>query len=69
MKKLGVILMSLLVMGCQTQYASNNREQYLNSKNGKNLVIPPPLSSALISHFYDLPQPPGNPIVSIKPPK
>jgi uncharacterized lipoprotein len=29
---------------------------YKNSVNGPNIQVPPPLSQAEISHFYDLPQ-------------
>lgn len=69
MKKLGLAVgMILLVVGC-SRYTSNAEEQYLQSRNGVDLVVPPPLSSTNISEFYRLPQATKNTRVSIIPPR
>jgi len=52
--------LSLGLSGCNgllsnSEFASNNETQYLKSKNGKDLVVKPPLSSDNISDFYRLP--------------
>jgi len=63
-----VFLLSLLLTGCSTQYTSNGEHQYLQSHNGVRLVVPPPLTTANISDFYDLPPQNQNAQVSIAPP-
>jgi len=63
-----VILPLLLAGGCGGQYTSNGEQHYMQSKNGRDPVIPPPLSGANISHFYDLPSQNQNAKVSIIPP-
>lgn len=69
MKKIGFIVLVLLsVSGCSSRYASNAEKSYLNSRNGTNLVVPPPLSSEEVSHFYDLPEQTQKAEVSIEPP-
>ena len=56
MKNIGLMIaLSLVLVGCSAQYTSNGEQQYLASKNGVNLVVPPPLNSENISHYYDLP--------------
>lgn len=64
-----MLLPVLLLTACGGQYTSNGEQHYMQSKNGKDPVIPPPLSGANISHFYDLPAQNQNANVSIKPPK
>ena len=49
-------------------YASNNKDQYLESENGKKLVVNSPLTQSNLSGFYDLPPAPAHPKVSVKPP-
>ncbi len=70
MKKLlwGLVLCGLLV-GCSGKYATNDKQQYLESRNGSPLVVPPPLTRANMSSFYELPTPEGERKVSIVPPK
>jgi hypothetical protein len=63
-----IFISSLLLCACSSRYASNGENQYMNSKNGPNLVIPKPLASDRISHFYDLPQQTQPAIVNIAPP-
>lgn len=58
----------LFLSGCGGQYTSNGEQHYMQSKNGRDPVIPPSLSSASISHFYDLPAQNQNAKVSINPP-
>ena len=62
------MVLSCLLMACSAQYTSNGEQHYLESRNGVKPVIPPPLSSANISDFYDLPPQPQDARVSIKPP-
>lgn len=67
MKKIAVIILAISVCAC-SQYASNADKQYLNSRNGTALVVPSPLTSLQISHFYDLPKQDNHTAVSIAPP-
>ena len=68
MKKLCFITcISLALFGC-SRYATNGESLYLMSRNGPILEVPPPLSKANISNFYDLPQQNQNARVSIAPP-
>ena len=53
---------------CSTHYSSNGETQYLQSRNGEKVVVPPPLSSANISGYYDLPAQNQASRVSILPP-
>ena len=69
MKKLSFIICAALVLSaCSSRYASNGESLYLNSRNGAKLEVPPPLTSANISGFYDLPQQNQDARVSIAPP-
>jgi hypothetical protein len=68
-KSIAIVLLScLLLTACSSRYATNGESIYMQSQNGQNLLIPSPLSSDTISHFYDLPQPTENPTVSLEPP-
>lgn len=73
MKKLVIIsVISWLLIGCiswePTDFASSDKDQYLSSKNGESLVIPPPLTNSNISDFYVLPNNEQNAKISIDPP-
>lgn len=69
MKKLGLlILLSLLSAACSKKYLSTGEEQYLQSRNGPDIIVPPPLTSTNISHFYDLASQQQNAQVSLDPP-
>lgn len=69
MKKLGLMtVLALLQVGCAAVNTSNGEKQYLKSRNGVNLAVPAPLSSANISHFYDLPPQNQDAHVSTVPP-
>lgn len=68
MKKIVVIGLSILACGCSSRYASNGEHLYLNSRSGATLVVPPPLTEANISHFYDLPRQDQKAEVDIVPP-
>ena len=57
----------LLTCSC-SHYASNGEQLYLKSKNGPNLVVPPPLTQANITHFYDLPAQTEQAQIDITPP-
>ena len=61
-----------LIAGCsRLEYASNQPKQYLKSKNGQNLQVPPSLSADNLSEFYRLPNHPQNAKLKVKvaPPK
>lgn len=70
MKKrcLCMVLPLFLVSGCGAQYTSNGEQHYMQSKNGRDPVISPPLTGDNISHFYDLPPQNQKASVSIIPP-
>lgn len=67
------MVVTSLLAGCdfisKTEYASNDKLQYLKSRNGPDLVIPPPLSGSNISAFYRLPDQTQHAKVAINPPK
>lgn len=62
------MMLSLLLTGCSAQYTTNGEQQYLQSRNGLRLVVPPPLTTANISDFYDLPPQNQDARVSVVPP-
>lgn len=69
MNKLCFILgIVLILFGC-SRYATNGEHLYLQSRNGPSLEVPPPLSRANISTFYDLPQQDRDARVSVVPPR
>lgn len=68
MKKLSVVVLSVCLSACADRYASNGERLYLQSKNGPTLQVPPPLTNANVSYFYDLPAQNQNALVSIEPP-
>lgn len=61
-----LVVFGLFLTSCS--YVSNGEKYYMQARNGAPLVIPAPLSSSNISHFYDLPPQNGNATVSIAPP-
>lgn len=67
MFKIFAVLMLIGLSACQVPYPSNEKNAYLKSKNGPQLVIPEPLRKDEISSFYYLPDAEGNKTVSIKP--
>lgn len=73
MKKLFFLSFCTLLSGClidwqPTDFASSDKDGYLTSKNGKDLLVPPPLTSSNLSDFYVLPDQTQNPKVGIEPP-
>lgn len=69
MKRLFLIVIPLLALNaCTSRYATNGEHVYLQSHNGPQLEVPPPLTRSNISHFYVLPQQTKDPRVSIIPP-
>jgi uncharacterized lipoprotein len=68
-KRLGwVSVAGLLLTACSAQYTSNGEQLYLKSRNGDSLVVPSPLTSGDISHFYDLPPQNKDAHVDVVPP-
>lgn len=63
-----MMVLSVLLTGCSAQYTSNGEQMYLQSRNGVNLVIPTPLTTANISDFYVLPPQNQDARVSVVPP-
>lgn len=63
-----IMVLSLLLAGCATQYTSKGEQKYLRSQNGTKLVISPPLATENISDFYDLPPQNQDARVSVVPP-
>lgn len=63
----GIIILCSLT-ACNSKFASNGEKKYLSNRNGDLLVVPPPLTNANISHYYDLSEPKGNPEITIVPP-
>ncbi len=42
MKKLGFVVLAMLVLSaCSSRYASNGENLYLQSRNGEKIVVPP----------------------------
>lgn len=69
MSKLALMMgLALLLTACSAQYTSNGEQHYVQSHNGVGIVVTPPLSTANISHFYDLPSQSQDAKVSIVPP-
>jgi uncharacterized lipoprotein len=68
-KKLSFVVAALLSLSaCSSKYSSNGEQVYLKSKNGPQLTVPAPLTSANISHFYDLPLQNQDARVGVAPP-
>lgn len=69
MKKLSfIILATLILAACSARYSSNGENLYMKSRNGEKIEVPPPLTKANISNFYDLPPQNQSAQVSIVPP-
>ncbi|STX29417.1 Uncharacterised protein [Legionella beliardensis] len=68
MKKFVLASLSTLLLVSCSRYATNGEHIYLQSENGPLPNVPPPLTQANISHFYDLPTPGANLTVSLVPP-
>ncbi len=73
MKKIFISYLILTgLVGCglmpSGEFSSNNKKDYLRSKNGPNLVINKPLTDANTSDFYQLPDQKKIATISIKPP-
>lgn len=69
MKKSFILMLSLVFLAaCSMHYGSNGESLYKKSRNGQLLRVPPPLTDANVSHFYDLPPQNSNSGVSIVPP-
>ena len=67
-KNVGLMLLSVLLTACHIKYTSNGENQYLKSRNGVDIVVPPPLTPNDMSHFYDLPPQQQNAQITIEPP-
>lgn len=68
MQKLVVMGVLLGLLSACSSYTSRGEQLYVSSHNGPHLVVPPPLGSENINHFYDLPAQNQNVKVDINPP-
>lgn len=68
MNKLSIVVFAAFLLSGCSLFNSNNATLYLQSRNGPYLEVPPPLTRAEISTYYDLPSPDNNSVVSIEPP-
>lgn len=68
MKKLSCYVCAVLALSACSNYSTNGENLYLQSRNGVKMEVPHPLTSANISHFYDLPNQDQPAKVSIVPP-
>lgn len=73
LKKIITVLVFIYgAVGCSMMqnagFSSNQKNEYLENRNGPDLVIEKPLNNNNISEFYRLPNQPQNARVSIKPP-
>lgn len=72
MNKLFLLGIFVLLAGCFTfdrsEFASSDQDRYLTSKNGKDLLVPPPLTNSNLSDFYVLPDQNHNPKIGVEPP-
>lgn len=64
---------SLLLGSCShwfgnDSYFHNTNSAYLTSTNGRDIVVPPPLTRQYITNFYHVPEQTKNAEISIKPP-
>lgn len=68
MKKLScVVLLMVALTGC-ARFGSTGEHVFMLSHNAPKLIVPPPLSDACISNFYDLPPQEEDPSISPLPP-
>ncbi|NCT56660.1 MAG: hypothetical protein GW760_02970 [Legionella sp.] len=64
-----LVLCVVSLCGCNTPFASNDKDQYLESRNAPDMMIKPPLTTSNLSDFYTLPAAPEYPKkVDILPP-
>jgi len=68
-KNVTVFFLLSVLTGCTLPYASNDKQQYLFSKNGAVLDVPAPLTAENLSGFYDLPAANDAHRVSVVPPQ
>ena len=63
-----LILSSSFSLGCAAHYGGSGEVIYKQSQNGPSVVVPPPLTDAMVSHLYELPSVNAPTDVSILPP-
>lgn len=68
LKSNAIYLILLITTACSAYYTSNGGDNYLSSRSGPVLVVPAPLVTTNLSHFYDLPLQIKDARVSCKPP-
>jgi uncharacterized lipoprotein len=69
-RKIGFCLVCMACLAsCTTKYASNDKQQYLSSRNGVRVELPEHLTNTNMSDFYELPTPEGPKKVSVAPPQ
>jgi uncharacterized lipoprotein len=68
-KLISLIALLGVLSACNMPYATNDKSQYLSSRNGDKLVSRAPLTRTNISDFYDLPAVGKVSAVSLIPPQ
>jgi uncharacterized lipoprotein len=68
-KLIFIMCLTVLLLACSGRYSSSGELLYLKSHNGVMLEVPPPLTKANISNFYNLPPQNQDAHVRITPPK
>ena len=67
--KAGLLMLGVVSLcACNTPFASNDPEQYLESQNAPEMVINPPLTTSNLSGFYTLPSAPEHAEMEVLPP-
>ena len=67
--KAGLLVLGVVSLcACNTPFTSNEKDQYLESKNAPDLVIKRPLTTSNLSGFYTLPAAPEHPSMEVLPP-
>lgn len=67
--KITVCMVGLLsLIACSSRFDNSGEQRYLSSRNGQQLVVPPPLTTANIGYFYNLPAQTQDARVTIQPP-
>ena len=66
-KTIFLLVSSLWLVACSSHFSASAERGYLKSRNGPALVVPPPLTSANMGYFYNLPPQTQKAQVSIVP--
>lgn len=68
MKKISCVVFLVFSLSSCARYGSSGENVFMLSHNAPKLIVPPPLTDACISNFYDLPPQEEDPSISPLPP-